>query len=185
MKSKKKTRKNGHHLLKALGAALLLAAFGGYYLLFSSMAKGGEKSYVCLDDDDNIDSVFTKIAPKATAHSLWAFKKLASVTSYGRHIRTGRYEIGREGALQTFRHMRNGIQSPVNLTINSVRTLDRLTEDISRKLMFSQENLLQKLTDRATCEKYGYTPETIIAMFIPNTYDLYWNISVEKFLERM
>ena len=41
------------------------------------------------------------------------------------------------------------------------------------------------LTDAATCKKYGYTPETILCIFIPNTYDAYWNIPVDKFIGKM
>ena len=77
------------------------------------------------------------------------------------------------------------MQAPVNLTIPSVRTLDKLADAVAGKMMFSSEELLNALNDNETCRKYGYTPQTISCMFIPNTYDLYWNSSVDKFLDKM
>lgn len=168
---------------------LLVAAFAlcgvAYYFAFTGISKDGSDTYLYIDGDDNIDSVTTKLAPIATRHGLWTFKKLAAWKHYEEHIRTGRYLIGSDGALTTFRHIRNGIQAPVNFTIGSIRTKDRLAQMVGRKLMLDADELLEVLNDSGQCATYGYTPQTIIAMFIPNTYDLYWNISCKKFLERM
>lgn len=183
----KKRRKNRSRgiILKSIIIAICVVAIGIYYMFFTGMSRSGEDTYLYVDSDDNVDSVYQKLSPISTKHSLWAFKQLARYKSYGDHIKTGRYQIGSHGALQTFRYVRNGIQAPVNVTINSVRTTERLAKDISKKLMMSRDELYKALNDSATCAEYGYTPKTIIAMFIPNTYDFYWNISVKTLLERM
>lgn len=157
-----------------------------YYYFFAGMLKGNETKFVYIDSDDNIDSVYNKMAPIATHSGMCAFKTLARHTGYSSHIREGRYAIEASmGALQTFRHFRNGLQTPVELTIPSVRTPERLAEELSDKLEMSRADLLNALTSKATCAKYGYTPETILCMFIPNTYSVYWTISADKLLERM
>ena len=51
--------------------------------------------------------------------------------------------------------------------------------------MFGKENLLCLLNDSVYCDSLGFTPETINALFIPNTYEIYWNISADKFIRRM
>ena len=104
---------------------------------------------------------------------------------YSNHIRPGRFTVGSSGSLQTSRHIINGLQAPVKITIRSVRTIEDLATDVSEKLMFSRSELLSRLKSKETCKKYGFTPETIPAMFIPNTYDFYWNTSVDKFLDKM
>lgn len=81
--------------------------------------------------------------------------------------------------------MKNGLQEPVNLTVPSVRTIDKLAAELSKKLMLDSTEIEKALTDEATCEKLGYDTATIACMFIPNTYDIYWNISIDKFLQRM
>ena len=84
-----------------------------------------------------------------------------------------------------FRHLKNGLQTPVNLVVPSVRTMDRLAAELSKKLMLDSATIYHALSDEATCRKYGYDTATIAAMFIPNTYDIYWNVSTEKLLDRM
>jgi UPF0755 protein len=77
------------------------------------------------------------------------------------------------------------MQAPVDLTVPSVRTMDKLASELSEKLMLDSTAILHALTDEATCRKYGYDTTTIACMFIPNTYDMYWNISLDNLLERM
>lgn len=162
---------------------VLIVAAITYLFMFSSMARGKEK-YVYVDEDDNIDSVYAKLKPITTRYSMMAFKLMAGHSGYKDNIKTGRYSI-ETGALQTFRHLRNGHQAPLSLTIPSVRTVQDLADKLSDKLMLSRGELLAALTDAATCKKYGYTPETILCIFIPNTYDVYWNIPVDKFISKM
>lgn len=167
---------------------LIVALMAGlvYYYFFSSVHKGGESLVVCIDADDNIDSVYAKIGRRASSHGMAGFKTLVRHSSYAGNIRTGRYEIGADdGALSVFRKLKNGLQSPVSLTIPEARTVDRLAGAVARRLMVDSLTLRNALADSATCTKYGYRPETMVCLFIPNTYDIYWNVSVDKLLERM
>ena len=167
-------------------ACIVIVAIVGYLYCFSSFSKSSNTQYVYIDTDDNIDSVYNKVEPIANSFPYQAFKTLTHHFGYAEHIHTGRYAIHPgEGALKVWRHMKNGLQEPINLTLPSVRTLDKLSVELSKKLMIDSTSILQALTDEATCEKYGYDTTTIACMFIPNTYDIYWNSSVEKLLDRM
>ena len=55
----------------------------------------------------------------------------------------------------------------------------------SKKLMLDSASLYEALTNEVICQKLGYDTATIAAMFIPNTYEVYWNISVNNFLDKM
>ena len=167
-------------------ACIVIVAIVGYLYCFSSFSKSSNTQYVYIDTDDNIDSVYNKVEPIANSFPYQAFKTLTHHFGYAEHIHTGRYAIHPgEGALKVWRHMKNGLQEPINLTLPSVRTLDKLSVELSKKLMIDSTSILQALTDEETCEKYGYDTTTIACMFIPNTYDIYWNSSVEKLLDRM
>lgn len=169
----------------AIGSLAIIVALIGMFFTMQ-MLNDSEVHYVYIDNDDNIDSVYTKVRPHATAYGYQAFKMAASALGYADHIRTGRYAIEPGvGGMQTLRHFRNGIQAPIALTIPSVRTLDRLAEEVSKRLMMNEDELLDALKDKEVCKKYGLDTLTIQCMFIPNTYDIYWNITVENFLERM
>lgn len=172
-------------LMGAFGAFVGIAAFYAF-ILFTSMSVDNEAHYVYIDNDDNIDSVYTKVEPCCKGLQFYGFKLVSAALSYKESIRTGRYAIEPGvGALQTVRHFRNGIQSPISLTIPSVRTLDRLAEEVSKRMMMSKDELLKALTDPKTCADYNLDTLTMACLFIPNTYDIYWNIPVNKFLDRM
>ena len=180
-----KKNKSKHYLLFASLCGLGIIACV-YYYFFTSLSNSNETQYLYIDADDNIDSVENKLSEIATPHGSNAFKILARHTDYADHIKTGRYAVSASnGALITFRHIKNGMQEPVNLTIPSVRTIGRLSAEIAKHLMLDSTEIASALTNEATCQKYGYDTSTIACMFIPNTYGVYWNISIEKFLSRM
>ncbi len=173
-------------MIKKLLAVIVLCCALAAFLFFAPMSNAEGIRYVYVDADDNADSVYAKLDTISHGYSLAAFKCLSSVSGYAGHVRTGRYALeSGVGALQMLRHMRNGQQAPVMLTVPSVRTIDRFAEEMSKRLMMSEEELLSALTDEVICEKYGFDTLTIQCMFIPNTYDIYWNVPVEKFLDRM
>lgn len=169
-------------------AVLCLAVilFLCYYFFFTPMIANGGNRFVYIDQDDNIDSVYAKLDSISSNHAMSGFKTMVRHSSYDEHIRTGRYEIEKgNSAFTVFRKLKNGLQSSLNLTIPSVRTADKLAGALARKLMMDSVSIYKALTDSATCAKYGYTPETMLCMFIPNTYEVYWNISIDKLLEKM
>lgn len=182
---KKKHRKRKGILLKTTVLCVLTICGLAYYFCFTGMARNGKEKYIYIDDDDTADSVYSKISHVATGHSAWALSRIASAISYGNRIRSGRYAIGNDGALQTLRNLRNGNQAPIHLTIQPVRTLEELAEAVSKKISFTRKDFMDAVSNPDTCSKYGYVPETIICMFVPNTYDIYWNTTVGEFLGKM
>lgn len=170
----------------ALSAIIALLVALMVYCLFAPLSKSKETVYLYIDNDDTIDSLSAKLSNDCNGLGSAALTILTRHSGYRDNIRTGRYEITPStGSLQLFRHLRNGQQSPVKLTIPSVRTTERLAEELSEKLMMSKQELLAYLDNNDSCAIYGADTATIIAMFIPNTYEVYWNISVPKFLEKM
>ena len=180
--------KNNKGRIWFLPIAVCLLAIGGitWYYLFSSLSKEQETVYVCIDDDDNIDSVFTKVKAIAKAHGSSGFQTLARHSSYPDNIRTGRYEVGTgDGALKLFRKMKNGMQTPLNLTIPSVRTMDRLAGFLGDHLMMDSTDIVTAFSDSLFCDSLGYSVATLPALFIPNTYQVYWTTSLSDFVKRM
>jgi UPF0755 protein len=105
---------------------------------------------------------------------------------YEDHIKTGRYAIKPgEGAITIFRHLRSGQQESLHLTIPEARTMDRLAAVLGKRLMIDSATIASALYSQEVTTKLGYDTCTIAAMFIPNTYDIYWNISIDGLLERM
>ena len=179
-------RINAKIYLWGSAAVVLLIAGFTYCYLFSGLSKSAKTEYVYIDSDDTQDSVFSKIHPIANAIPMSGFSTLARHSGYADHIRTGRYAIhSGEGALMVFRHLKNGQQTPVSLTIPEVRTIDRLAGSLARKLMLDSADVAIHLSDSAYCARWGYDTATVAALFVPNTYDIYWNVGLDRLMERM
>ena len=180
-----KKKQKSIYLMSGIGCLLLFCAILAYFFL-TPLSKSGQTEYLYVDNDDTVDSVFVKLSRIGNNHAISGMKTLISHSGYADNIRSGRYAIDdNDCALTVFRRLKNGQQEPLNLTIPSVRTVDRLGAELSKKLMLDSATIVEALTDTATCQKYGYEPATIACMFVPNTYELYWNVGLEKFLDRM
>lgn len=172
--------------LYTVGAMVLLIAGATYYYFFADLSRKTEVAYLYIDDDDTQDSVFAKLDTIANTHAMTGFMTLARHSDYENNIRTGRYAVRPgEGAFVVFRHLKRGLQTSVKLTIPEARTMDRLAAAIGRKLMLDSAEVAEGLSDSAFCAQYGYDTATIAALFVPDTYEVYWNISFERLMERM
>ena len=173
------------YLYIALGGLIGILALTAYFL-FTPLQKTQEVQYIYIDQDDTQDSVFAKLEPIANHSALTGFKTLVRHTDYGKNIRTGRYGIPTdEGALMVYRRLKNGIQTSMRLTIPESRTMDRLAATLANKLMLDSATIADALLSEDICQHYGYDTATIAAMFVPDTYEVYWNTSLDAFLERM
>ena len=168
----------------AIGVILVIAL--PFYFFFRSVSTLDETHYLYIDADDTQDSVINKIKPIALPTSMAGLQTLLRHAGYENHIKTGRYAIKPgEGAITIFRHLRSGQQESLHLTIPEVRTMDRLAAVLGKRLMIDSATIASALYSQEVTTKLGYDTCTIAAMFIPNTYDIYWNISIDGLLERM
>lgn len=178
--------KNRIRYLIPAGACFLTIIVLTYYYFFSAFSASTTTQYILVDTDDTADSLYAKMQPFASRHGLHAFHTLAQHTAYENNIQTGRYEVQPGmSTFQLYRKMKGGLQTPLNLTIPSVRTITALSEELGRKLMVDAHEWEEALQNPDTCAHYGYTPETIVCLFIPNTYAIYWNTSVSRLFNRM
>ena len=180
-----KAIKKKHYIIPIIICVLALAGLMFFYLT-GSLSKSDKCEYVYIDDNDNLDSVAAKLKPIAKEQALLSFKLLSRHSGYCKNIRTGKYAIlPEEGIIAVLRKLKNGHQEPVRLTIPESRTTDKLAGALSRKLMVDSLALLIQFKDSTLCAKMGYDTTTIVCLFVPNTYEVYWNTSIENLLNRM
>lgn len=115
-----------------------------------------------------------------------AFNDLARLRGLPDHVKPGSYVV-KPGIrlLALVQKLYSGNQDPVRITINRQRTLDGLCQFLGSKLAFSADSLLALLQQDDFCAAYGCTPQTVIGLFLQNTYEFYWTASPAKFVERM
>lgn len=163
-----------------------ISAGTGYYYLFAPQFYPKKTVYIHIDRDDTIDSIYNQLKNKGNPKSLTGFHWLAQYREYPQNIRTGRYAIRpKENVYHVFSRLYRGYQESMNLTIGSVRTLDKIARSAGKQLMIDSAEIARTMNDSAFLQKIGYTTETMPSLFIPNTYQVYWDMSVEEFFERM
>ena len=90
------------------------------------------------------------------------------------------------GDRELIERLKYGYQTPVRITWNNfVRTREDLAGKVTRHLMMDSVTLLQYLEDDEFLAPYGLNRETSRCLFIPNTYEVYWNITMEQLFNRM
>ena len=181
---KKKTRR----IIISASLAILLLGIAGiahiYYYFFAQPFQITETDYIYIDRDDNVDSVYQKIIKTGNPKQMHGFESLVKYKGYT--PKTGRYAIkSTDNMRYLHRRLSMGYQSPVMLTVGSVRTLDRMARNVARQLMIDSTEVARLMADTAYIRSIGYSKETLPALFIPNTYEVYWNLSAEELMQRM
>lgn len=177
-------RQRIRHIL--LGGIITTVAISVFFLwsFFSAFSTFSEAHFVYIDSDDNSDSVFSKLSDEAAFGKYIGIKTLC-ILSHSTP-RPGRYAIAPSiSTFQLFRNLRNGNQAPVRLTIPMVRTSTDLAKKLSHELEGDSALWATALLDSSFCSKYEVTPATVISLFIPDTYEVYWTITPDGLLKRM
>ena len=171
-----------------ISLCLIGAACAGtfYYYLFYPQFHPQKTAYIYIDRDDTADSIYNKVQKQGHPKSFTGFLWMAQWRDYNSNIHTGRYAIRPgENVYHVFSRLYRGYQEPINLTISNVRTLDRLARSVGKQLMVDSAEIAIVMNDSAFQKKLGYEKETISSLFIPETYQVYWDMSVNEFFERM
>jgi UPF0755 protein len=103
-----------------------------------------------------------------------------------KNIKPGKYKITKGlSNVDLVRLLRSGKQEPIQLTFQNIRLKTDFAGYIGKNFEIDSLEFLNMLDSIDLVRQYGFDEETIFCMFIPNTYELYWNTSKEKFFDRM
>ncbi|MCB0707094.1 MAG: endolytic transglycosylase MltG [Saprospiraceae bacterium] len=119
--------------------------------------------------------------------SALGFRVVAKRMNYIKNpMRAGRFRVKPGWSnVSLIRHLRSGQQETVKVVLNSERLPEDVATVVSSFLEPDAQEFLAAFENTELLQKMGYKPETLIALFIPNTYDFFWNTTPEVFLERM
>ena len=116
-----------------------------------------------------------------------SFRKVAAMMNYKTGtVRPGRFRIFPSWSNHTLiRHLRAGLQEPAKLVLAHGWLLEDVATKASLFIEPDSADLMALFVNEDFINTYGYTPETLMSLFIPNTYECYWNIDEKGFFERM
>lgn len=175
-------------LMIASSVLTITMTFYFYQVFFSpNTLIDQEASYTLkIPKDSNFKYVSDTLFLKAVINDALSFGFVAKVMGYQEKVKPGIYTIApKMSNLELVRMLRAGIQTPVRITFNNIRTKEDLAEKITANLEISMSEFLSLVDDTENIQKYGFEPESIMGMFVPNTYEVWWSISSQGLFDRM
>ena len=179
------------YILLVITAILL----GGLYfawqplkaIYFSGVPKDIANRFVCIPTGSNFDEVVAILKMGRFIRDEPDFRWLAEKMNYKKEkMRAGRFEVQPGWTnRELIQHLRNGEQAPVKVVLNNERLLEEVAGKVSDFIETDSLTLLNTFRDQNFLNEIGYTRETLISAFIPNTYEMYWNTDAKGFVRRM
>lgn len=183
-------KKTKIYIVAIITASVLVTSLSFYFYqaFFSpNTLLEKEESYMLkIPSNATFKMVSDSLYKDEVVHDIITFSFAAKIMGYQDKVTPGLYEIKpKTSNLNLVRQLRSGSQTPIKVTFNNVRTKEDLAEKITNNLEMQEEAFLDLLTDSVNIRKFGFDEETIMAMFIPNTYEFWWNASPENLFDRM
>lgn len=146
----------------------------------------GKDLSIYIFSDDDFEDVTDDLYSDSIIINKKSFEWLAKKLDYPQYIKSGHYVITDEMNNNRLLNMlRSGSQTPVDFTFNNIRTIEQLAECIDEQLEIDSLSFLKALDENATIKEMGLQKEQYASLFIPNTYEMYWNINANDFVDKM
>ncbi len=191
-KNIKKKRSTLHKFIIYTLGILIIAAFIIGYLLYNIIYKSNiwlnekEQTAIYIPTNSNFKDVKTILYKNGVIINRKNFEWLAEKKKYPENIKAGKFLIKNNMSNdELINLLRSGKNKTVKVIFNNIRTIEQLAEKISEHIEADRESILSLLNDTSFIKKLGLTPETVTTIFIPNTYEFFWNTNAKQFIERM
>ncbi len=189
--SKKRVNKTRRSVFRFLFLLIVISLATGYFL-YNIIYKpnvwtpDGKPVSIYLPTGANFDTLKTKLYSRGLIIHRNNFEWWAQKKKLPELIKAGCYVI-KNGMNnnQLVEMLRTGRQKPIKVTFNNVSNIYELSGKISKQIEADSLSIISLLTDSVYVAKMGFTPKTVATIFIPNTYEFYWNTSSEGFISRM
>jgi UPF0755 protein len=169
----------------------LLLVFAAYKfaadLLLNNVKDANKKaSYVYIKSNQSFDRLMFNLKKDEILKNPESFERVAKLLNISDKIKSGRYKIEYGlSNLDIIKILKSGSQEPLNLVVKYAKRKENLALALSKQLELDSASLLNIINDSNTLKKAKMDENNIISLFVPNTYNIYWNITGQKLIERM
>lgn len=181
--AKKAAQKKGAFIL-AFGLILIFVSFYAYQVLFSdNVLVDKEDKVLFIKTGSTFKEVVSELEQGGFLHDRLSFMFLSKLFNYRENIVPGRYELKKNSNnYQLIKKLKGGHQDAVTLTINNFRTKEELVRRFAKKLEADSVTLIQGFNNKSILENFKLNDTTVMVLFIPNTYQVFWNSSPNEIL---
>ncbi|RZK18144.1 MAG: endolytic transglycosylase MltG [Flavobacterium sp.] len=167
---------------------LLVGGFIGlrfYKAYFAPNVKGNQK-YLYIKTGSTYDDLLANLKNKDILKDFASFEQAAVKMKLEASVKPGRYGL-KEGLSNRalINMLKAGNQDPVKLKFQNIRKKENFAAYMAKNMEADSLAFIRVLDSTALLAKYGFDRENVYTLFIPNTYEMYWNIKPIDFFERM
>ena len=166
---------------------LISFAFYGFQIIYSpNILVGKGPKELIIPEGTDFKELQRLLYDGRFVNDLVSFSFLAKLMKYNENIKPGRYVLESDMTnIQAIRFLRSGNRTVARITFNNARLLTDLSAKITTDLRITEDELNAGMLEFLDSNDYGFTAETLISMFVPNTYEVYYNITPRELLERL
>ena len=150
------------------------------------LPEGESEYHLFIPTGMNLNSFIQLLSSEALVSDTSGFRWLAERKNLQNHLNPGHYLLNIDMVNNDLVNLiRSGEQEPVKVVFHNLRTLEQLAGTISNQVEIDSISLLSFLKEESNNSTSDWNSQTIPALFIPNSYELYWNASAQAFFDRM
>ena len=174
-------------LLAIVFLGLGVAAYFAYFV-YSAMfnpntAFNNENTYIYVKSTDDYNDVRQQLEPLLL--DIEKFDALAEQKKYVSNIKAGRFVINKGMSNNDIINSIRSNNLPIRVSFNNQEGLEKLAGRVSKQIEADSVSLLKAMKDETFLKKNDFTEATRLGMYLPNSYEFFWNTSAEKFRDRM
>ena len=144
-----------------------------------------DDKFIIIEENTDFNELIKKLEDDTLINDILSFSFLSKLMEYQENIKIGAYKVKMNMSnYEMITMLRSGNQTPIKLTFSYARKIEDLAEKITTKLKMSKDDLLNYLNENIN-NYSGFKKTDIISIFLPDTYEVYWNISPEKLTNKM
>ncbi len=133
----------------------------------------------------NFNSLLRELTELGYLSDSSSFRWVSDYKKYSQNVKPGKYLITDGMNNNQLVNVLRSKNEPLRLVVRSLRTKAELVSAVSKVLEVDSTELTKLINNEGYCQRYGLSTKAIFTLFIPNTYEFYWNTSAEEFIERM
>ncbi len=171
-------------------AVIIVIALGGtlifYYLKYFGPNVTDNEKYLYIRTDEGYDEVYKTIREQGIVKDSANFNWAAHNMKYTGNVKPGRYRLTAGMSNRKFINMLlAGNQEAVDLSFRGLRLKTQFAAFLAKKLEPDSAAFIRLLDSADYVKQFGFTTDNVYTVFMPDTYDIYWNTTPEKFFKRM
>ena len=175
-------------LISVIVFSTLLSSISVYlYQMFYSpnFLINQKDKFLIIEDTMNFNDVRNKLIQDTILNDVLSFSVLSKAMKYNQNIKSGAYKIKSNMTnYSLIKMLRSGNQTPINISFNHARKIEDLSKIITKDLKITNDEFMEFINNKKN-DLYGFNKMNIMAMFLSDTYEVYWNISIESLFNKM